>query len=139
LQAGGYRDGGFIEIPAAEWTVLKVVGFCGTDDAPWIRNGIHKVMSPDGERLAYDAVCVWREHVLAAFQLTAPAWETELESRISANSIYTQALAISEMKQFAADHSINITGEDIKSAWKRIKGIVGKAKSGPRGPRTKKP
>ena len=67
LQAGGYRDGGFIEIPAAEWTVLKVVGFCGTDDAPWIRNGIHKVMTPDGERLAYAAVCVWREQVLAAF------------------------------------------------------------------------
>ncbi len=67
LQARGYRDGRFIEIPAAEWTVLKLVGFSGTDDAPWIRNGIHKVMTPDGEHLAYDAVCVWREQILAAF------------------------------------------------------------------------
>ncbi len=67
LVAGGYRDGGFVEIPAAEWTVLNVVGFCGTDEAYWIRNGIHKVMTPDGERLAYDAVCVWSDCVLAAF------------------------------------------------------------------------
>ena len=48
--------------------MLKVVGFCGTDKAYWIRNGIHKVMTPDGERLAYDAVCVWREEVLSDFQ-----------------------------------------------------------------------
>jgi hypothetical protein len=68
LAAGGYRDGGFVEIPAGDWTALKVVGFCGADDAPWIRNGIHEVMTPDGERLAYDAVCVWREQVLAEFR-----------------------------------------------------------------------
>ena len=67
LQAGGYRGGGFIQIPAAEWTVLKLVGFSGMDDAPWIRNGIYKVMTPDGGRLAYDAVCVWSDQVLAAF------------------------------------------------------------------------
>jgi hypothetical protein len=67
LVAGGYRDCGFVEIPAAEWTVLNVVGICGTDEAYWIRNGIHKVMTPDGERLAYDAVRVWSEQVLAEF------------------------------------------------------------------------
>lgn len=139
LVASGYRsDGEFVEIPAAQWTALKIVGFCGTDSAPWIRNGIHKVMNPDCERLAFDAVRISREQVLDAFPKVGLDWRAQLESRISANPRYTQELAISEMKQFAADHSINITVEDIKSAWKRIQGIVGKAKSGPKGPRTKK-
>ena len=131
LAAKGLRDGKFVEIPAIEWTALRVVG---AQD----RDGIYKVMTADGSSQAYVEVRIRREQVLEAFPLAAPAWEAELESRVGTNPRYTQTLAISEMKQFAADHSINITGEDIKSAWKRIQGIVGKAKSGPRGPRTKK-
>jgi hypothetical protein len=75
LNASGYRDGGFVEIPAVEWTVLQVVGFhddgsCHTDDGRSFltyQSGIHEVMTPDGERKAYADVSIWRDEVLKAF------------------------------------------------------------------------
>jgi hypothetical protein len=130
LTAKGLRDGKFVEIPAIEWTALRVVG---AQD----RDGIYKVMTADGSSQAYEEVRIRREQVLAAFHNAAPAWEAELESRINADPRYTQSRAIFEMKQFAAQHSIIIGDREIKAAWKRTKGIDGKAKSGPTGPKQK--
>lgn len=130
LTAKGLRDGKFVEIPAIEWTALRVVGAQG-------RDGIYKVMTPDWSCQAYEEVRIRREQVLAVFPKAGPDWRAELQSRVNANPRYTQRLALFEMKQFAAQHSIIIGVEEIKDAWKRIKGIDGKAKPGPTGPKLK--
>ena len=125
LRAHGYRSGLSLEIPAMDWEALRLVGFHDED-------GVFKVMTPDGENQAYEAVFVRREEVLAAFKPAEPApeWEAELESKIKAYPGYTQNSAMKEMKQFAREHGINITDEKIKDAWKRLNGIEGKAKRG---------
>lgn len=66
------------------------------------------------------------------------AWIAELESRINANPALTQGDAIVAMKIFCSERGINITEKPIKAAWKRAKGIDGKAKTGPTGPRTRR-
>jgi len=130
LKATGFRDDAFVSIPVNEWSVLEIIGF--HDDF-----GVHRVVAP-GRREIYQAVHVPREQVLAVFPETKHDWTAELESRIRAEGPqYTQARAIAGMKQFAVERGIIVGDKEIKAAWKRIKGVDGKAKPGPTGPRKK--